>query len=197
MKQFLTLGAFVTALCMAAPAQATTFTLDSYDVIFHQSDPGLVLWETDLMNAPATFALNHVGDSYSTALFRLGTNEGALNADDLIPYDINVDFDFSTPLPGFGGTADGLTGAGWFLRNFGYVVWDNPLVLSFGQSGQLAVTLTNTTFGLPGSAVINARFELLRNDIASTSVPEPATLSIMAPIPMPPRRITSSTAQEV
>ena len=182
MKRNLTLGilgAFVAVLCSAAPARATTFTLDSFDVIFHQSDPGLVLWETDLLTAPAAFALNTVGASYSTALFRLGTNEGALNADDLIPYDINVDFNFSTPLPGFGGTADGLTGAGWFLRDFGYVVWDNPLVLAFGQSGLLGITLTNTTFGLPGSALIGARFELLRND-ASTSVPEPATLSIMA-----------------
>jgi hypothetical protein len=179
MKRLLILGAFAAALFTATPAQATIFTLDSYDVVFHKSDPGLVLWATDVLNAPATFALNSVGDSYSTALFRLGTNERALNGDDLIPYDINVDFNFSTPPPGFGGTADGLTGAGWFLRSFGYVVWDNPLVLSFGQTGRLGITLSNTTFGLPGSAVINARFELLRNDV-SASVPEPATLSLMA-----------------
>jgi hypothetical protein len=179
MKRLLILGAFAAALCTPTPAQATTFTLDSYDVILHNTDPGLVLWETDLLNAPATFALNSVGETYSTALFRLGTDERALNVDDLIPYDINVDFNFSTPPPGFGGTADGLTGAGWFLRSFGYVVWDNPLVLSFGQSGQLGITLSNATYGLPGSAVINARFELLRNDVVA-SVPEPATLSLMA-----------------
>lgn len=168
---------FVLVLAASTPAHAAVFTLDSYDVVFRSHDPGLVLWETDLLNAPATFTLNTVGQTYTRNLFRIGTNEGSINWDDIIPYEIEVDFNFTSPPPGFGGTAEGLTGAGWFREAFGYVAWDNPLVLTFGNTGQLGITLSNETFGLPGYANISARFELLRND--SSSVPEPTTMTLM------------------
>jgi hypothetical protein len=174
----------VLALAFApASAHAATFTLASYDVMLHTGDPGLVVWATDLLGAPTSFDLTNAGDAWSADLFRIGTSESALNLDDIIPYDIEVDFTFSSPPPAFGGTAEGLTGAGWFFRSFGYVVWDNPLVLSFGNTGQLAITLTNETFGLPGSAVVNATFKLLQADTATTPavpVPEPASLVLTA-----------------
>ena len=179
MKRFWIPGMVVLVMAAATPAHAAIFTLSSYDVIFRNHDPGLVLWETDLLAAPATFTLNTVGDSYTRQLFRVGTNEGALNTDDVVPYNIEVDFTFTSPPPGFGGTAEGLTGAGWFLQSFGYVAWDNPLVLNFGNTGQLGITLSNATFGLPGSAVISASFQLLRNDSGTASVPEPATMTLM------------------
>ena len=43
-----------------------------------------------------------------------------------------------------------------FLHSFGYVVWNNPAVLSFGNGGLLSVSLSNAVFGLPGSTAISA-----------------------------------------
>lgn len=173
------LGSFVVAmLFVAAPARAATFTLDSYTVKAHTTDPGLVLYANNLIDLAGlkvlSFDLSAVGQSETFELFTLGTKENALNGDDLIPYDIEVDFDFTEPLPGFGGEANGITGAGWFLSNFGYVAWDNPAVLAFGSYGLLGVTLENATFGLPGSTKIDATFTLLRAD-RPTAVPEPSS----------------------
>ena len=167
----------------AAPAHATSFTLESYTVTLQQSDPGLVVWERDLLAEPFVFptALNNVGDSFTTNLFRIGTKETALNLDDLVPYSINVDFAFSSPSPGFGGNAAGLTGAGWWGDSFGYVAWDNPYTLGFGTTGVLGISLSNETFDLPGEAIVQARFTLLQADMLSgaTSVPEPASIVLL------------------
>jgi hypothetical protein len=162
-------------LAIAAPVDAAVFTLDSYSISLRENDPGLVLFEDNLLKTPTSFSLNSVGQTASATLFRIGTKEGALNLDDVVPYDITVGFQFSTPT-GFGGTAEGITGAGWLLKSFGYVAWENPLVLSFGSTGLLGITLQNAAFDLPGSAAINATFQLLRNDSGQpTSVPEPAS----------------------
>jgi hypothetical protein len=164
-------------LLAAAPAKATTFTLDDYDVTLRAVDPGLVLWEKDILAPPTSFDLNNTGDSFSAALFQIGTNEKALNFDDVGQYPIEVNFSFSSPPPGFGGGADGITGAAWFGTSFGYALFDSPLVLSFGSTGLLGITLSNVVFGLPGSAVVNATFSLVRQDVRST--PEPATPLLM------------------
>ena len=175
------IGPFVLALCLtASSAHASLFTLASYTVDLHTADPGLVLFEDNLLGTPTSFSLNSVGQENTVTLFRIGTNEGALNADDLVPYSIEVGFAFSTPAPGFGGTAEGITGAGWFFSNFGYVVFDNPLVLSFGNTGLLGITLENETFGLPGSAKVDATFKLLRADSGlPASVPEPSSAALV------------------
>ena len=76
------------------------------------------------------------------------------------PYDINVYFNFNTPLPAFEGAAGGITGALFQ----GYVMWNNPLVLAFGNYGLLGISLENATFGLPGSTQIDATFSLIRAD---------------------------------
>jgi PEP-CTERM motif len=66
-------------------------------------------------------------------------------------------------------------------QNFGYVLWENPLTLAFGQTGLLGITLTNATFGMPGSADIGATFKLLRADTATVvrSVPEPSAAMLL------------------
>lgn len=167
-------------LAIAAPAHAALFTLDSYSISLRENDPGLVLFEDNLLKTPTSFSLDTVGQTASATLFRIGTKEAALNIDDLIPYDITVGFQFSSPWPGFGGTAEGLTGAGWFLKSFGYVAWDNPVVLNFGTTGQLGISLENASFDLPGSAAINATFKLLRADTSRpTAVPEPASALVL------------------
>jgi hypothetical protein len=167
-------GAFVVALLLvAAPAYATSFTLNSYDVSVHTNDPGLVLFEVPKLGLPQIFELNTVGQWVSFTLFTLGTNEKALNADDLVPYDISVDFNFTDPT--FGGAATGFTGAGWFFGSFGYVEWNNPRILDFGNYGQLAISLENATFPLGGSTDIDVKFTLLRADGGTARVPEPSS----------------------
>ena len=74
-------------LCSAAPAQALSFDV-SYSVSLHNADPGLVVW-SDPLGGHLSFDLNAAGNSFSTEthdpLFTLGTDETALNLDDIIP----------------------------------------------------------------------------------------------------------------
>ena len=179
-RLFCLVAMLTTVAITASRADASSFTLDSFTVSYNSTTPGLALWETSLLSGPTDFTLNNVGDTFSTALFRLGTNDSSLNLTDLIPQPISVAFNFSNPLPGFGGISDGLTGAAWFGTSFGYVVWDNPALLSFGTNGLLGVTLSNAAFGMPGYAAVNGTFTLVRPDGGTTSVPEPATLPLMA-----------------
>lgn len=181
MKLIRLFSAIGLVLLCVVPAHASSFTLESYTVSVHGADPGLVVWEKDLLVDPFNFptsALNNVGDTYTTTLFRIGTNEKTLNLDDLVPYGIDVNFSFSSPPPTFGGDAVGITGAGWLKNAFGYVVWDNPLVLQFGTTGLLAISLTNATFGLPGYADISASFKLVQADKGITT-PEPSSLLLV------------------
>jgi hypothetical protein len=169
-------------ILLAAPsAHATSFTLADYDVTLREVDPGLKLWEYELLSPGYAFDLSSVGQKRTVPLFRVGTNETAFNLDDIVPYDIDVNFAFSRPEPGFGGSSAGITGAFWLGDAFGYVVWDNPLRLAFGNNGLLGISLSHALFDLPGTADVNATFELLRAEAASpTSVPEPATLTLLA-----------------
>ncbi|HEY7292638.1 MAG TPA: PEP-CTERM sorting domain-containing protein [Vicinamibacterales bacterium] len=176
-KRLLVIGFAALALTVASSAQATTFTLNSFDVSLKTTDPGLVLWEKDLLPEPTSFDLTTVGQSTSLMpLFRIGTDETALNLDDVVPAPIAVNFSFTQPTPAFGGSSGGLTGAAWLGTSFGYVAWDNPLLLSFGTSGLLSVTLTNETFGLPGWADVDVKFSLVRADVGT---PEPASLLLI------------------
>lgn len=182
MKRLLVIAMLVGTVAPVDRVDASTFTLESYAVRAHTSDPGLVLWTRNVLAADYTFDLDAVGDVQTAALFTIGTRERALNRDDLYPYSINVGFDFTAPPPDFGGSAQGITGAAWFGRSFGYVLWDNPLTLAFGNTGLLGITLSHETFGLPGSANVDATFQLLRADTSApaTAVPEPSSLLVLA-----------------
>jgi len=170
----LALGLSLAILLIAAPARAASFTLSSLNVNLNQG--GLALNWTTLLNGPLSFTLNNVGQSATASLFTLSTKQGSLNLASLIPHTINVGLGFTAPPPGFSGSSNGLTGAGWFLGNFGYVVWNNPSVMTFGTGGLLAVSLTNATFGLPGSATIAATFTLLQNSWTAPTLPTTPTL---------------------
>jgi hypothetical protein len=105
----------------AGTARATDFTLNGYSVSYNTGDPGLGLWVSNLLSpADQSFSLTSVGETETVSLFRLGTSENALNLDDLVQYPISVAFSL-TP-PGITQTVQGMTGAAWFFRSFGYAV---------------------------------------------------------------------------
>jgi hypothetical protein len=177
MKQLRTLVfSLLSVGALAMPASAATFTLDHYSVDLRDADPGLVVWDSPIVTSPLTFTLAAVGSSLTVPLFTLGTNEGAQNWDDAIPYPIDVSFHFTAP-SGATGEVEGVTGS-LFL---GYVSWDNPLALSFGSNGVLSVSLSPGLFTLPGSTTVSATFKLLQagTTAGAVSVPEPATAILL------------------
>jgi hypothetical protein len=180
-------AAFVVLLGSLGTAQATTFQLDSYWVKFHSADPGLVLYKEDLLeNLPFVFDLDAANRVLTTDLFELGSREGAVNDDDETTEKIEVGLNFSLPEPGYEGTTSGLTGAIEiiFSLGYGFVEWGKPMEFAFGNTGILQVSLSNEKFWLPGSADIQARFELLRADTWDTPptgvhAPEPQSLLLL------------------
>ena len=181
LKRLLLPVAAALLVLVATPAQATTFRLDSLNVVLNGADPGLVLWDSGLLS-PLQFDLNSVGDTFTDTLFTIGTNETALNLDDIVPQSISVAFGFSLPQPGYNSdNLSGMTGAAWFLKSFGYVMWDNPLQLAFGNTGLLAISLSDAVFGLPGKAPVDATFTLLRADTGGAPIPtpEPSSLALL------------------
>ena len=176
-SKLLVLVVLAFAGAFASTVEASTFTLDSYNVTYNTSDPGLVLWESDIYADSSSFDLTAVGDSFTTALFTIGTSDSTLNLDDWVPQDIDVSFLFSSPPPDFGGLTSGISGAFWLGSGVGYVLWDNPLLLAFGSTGLLSITLSNALFTMPGAATIYATFQLVRADTITN--PEPATLMLM------------------
>jgi hypothetical protein len=177
----LVVGLSLAIVLIATPARAASFTLSSLNVNLNQG--GLALNWTSLITGGVTFNLNNVGETFTTTLFQLSTKQSSLNLQSLVPHTINVGLNFTAPPPGFSGTSNGLTGAGWFLQSFGYVVWNNPAVMSFGTTGLIGVSLSNATFGLPGSTAISGTFKLLQNSSSApvpSQVPEPASAWLFA-----------------
>jgi PEP-CTERM motif len=166
----------------ARSAEATEFTLQSYTLDMQNGGTGgLNLWSKSLLPSPFTFDLNTVGQSLTADLFTIGTKQTSVDSSQEGYRDISVDFGFSAPLPGFGGTTQGITGAVQFLGGLGYVAWANPITLAFGNGGLLQISLSHALFGTPGSAVIAATFTLLSQDRGTSPIPtpEPATLLLM------------------
>ncbi len=182
MKRFVALMAVLGSLAGTTPAMASTFTLSSLNVDLRDEDPGLVMWHSNHFLGDIT--LNGAGDSERLRLFTLGTTEGSSDWDDiLLPGIIHVGFTFTQPSPTFGGTSVGITGSALF-GDSGYVRWDNPLNLHFGQGGAglLQITLDRADFGLPGSADIFGTFHLVRDAPGGSNpvgVPEPGSLLLV------------------
>jgi hypothetical protein len=181
------LGAALLALTFVTSgvASAATFTAN-YTVTANTTDPGLVV---DVNPSAASFTRHlEVGESAHINLFRIWTNEAAVNHDDKAPKPISVAFDFTSP-DHFGGTATGSTEGRSFLYGLvqdGKLTWDGPLVLGFGQgnTGKATLTLADVVFnkGLFGlhegykyGADVHAK---LRYDMAP--VPLPAALPLLA-----------------
>ncbi|ODU20531.1 MAG: hypothetical protein ABS87_10875 [Sphingomonas sp. SCN 67-18] len=187
-------AAFLLAGAAISPASAADFIGD-YTIDAHTSGSGLTVATqkiADFSVAPG-FDLTNVGDSYSTALFKIwADNESDVGADDLNGKAISVNFAFTSPTI-INGTVVGETvGERSFFGLFqnGQLSWGDVGFgagvneFSFGNGGKLIVSLTDTEFsnGLFGlndspryGGTVHATFTLG----ALPAVPEPATWALM------------------
>ena len=141
-------------LGLVSGAQAINFTLDSYTVNAHNSGPGLLIKTAPILSTPRNINLT-LGNPYSTRLFKIWTDETFVNkGEDTVPRPISVDFSFSSPGLGFGGTVNGETEGNRFIFGLiqnGEVNWDGPAVLSWGYAGYapdglLKISLSDESF---------------------------------------------------
>lgn len=106
------------------------------------TDPGLVI-NVDPDYGTGSFDLD-VGESITFDLFTIWTDETFVNFDDTIPQSIDVAFNLTSPEAD--GVLDGGSRGFGGIVQFGAVAWDNPLVLEFGNGGEIEFSLSNETF---------------------------------------------------
>ena len=179
-------GAALALTISASAANAlTTFSGTVQSVQANGEDPGLVVHtgNYNTFNVPL-----EVGETSAPfGLFSIWTDEGSVGWDDYAKKDIFVELTFTAPEGPWGGDPiEGQTfGFNLFVQK-GVVTWDAPEILTFGNGGQVRVTLQPATFnwGLFGTtpgqkygAVVDAQFELLSESVSA--VPEPATWAMM------------------
>jgi hypothetical protein len=115
-----------------------------------------------------------VGEKITVDLFAVGTEETWSNADDKVPKDISVAFNFSAP-PVLGNvTGESWGNAFWFLLSWGKVEWNDPVSFIFGNGGLFTIDLGDASFGTPGYDIVTATLEYV-----SAPVPEPATMLLL------------------
>lgn len=160
----------------------------SYQVNLHGADPGLVVDSTDIAANPFAVELD-AGESEYFTLFRIWTDESAVNGDDQVAKDISVDFNFTSPDALSGSvTGDTVGIKGGFFGSYqaGMLTWDSALDLAFGDGGLMRVTLYDAMFnegylwgtadGWKHGAKVKAKIELITD---AASVPEPGTLALL------------------
>ena len=190
MKSFLKIAAVaLLASASATAANAATQFVGGYTT--NSEATGLVI-NTVQNTSVLDFTLNQGQSKFYNNLFTIWTDEGAINDDDYVTEAFKVSFNFTQPLPGFGGDATGGTSGfttGLFGRiQGGKLVWDNGGVFTLnygsGGSGILTVQLTDALFNkgifwgtTPGEkhgGYVDATFTLTQS-----AVPEPATWAMM------------------
>ena len=184
----LTLATLV-AVALSFPTLASAALISaSYTVNHNSSDPGLVVDTTDVAANPFSFEMN-AGDSQYFTLFKIWTDESAINEDDMDARDISVDFTFTSP-EALNGSVDGETDGvkdGFFgSYQAGKLMWDGPLDLAFGDGGLMRVTLFDAMFnegylwgtadGWKHGAKVKGKIELIAD---AAEVPEPGTLALL------------------
>ncbi|MBW1838133.1 MAG: VPLPA-CTERM sorting domain-containing protein [Deltaproteobacteria bacterium] len=188
-KYLLLLCALFLVFGVVTRASADYFELDHFDVDLRDVDPGLVLnWAPEITTLVGGNL--DLGVPVTVDLFRIWTDEVAVNWDDMVPYPISVDFYFTQPAPPFEGNVLGETyGAKifWGILQGGVVSWDGPSTLNFEPfgDGELLVSLSDEIFnwGLFGTcpgeckgAIVEATFELINE---ASPIPEPATMLLL------------------
>ncbi len=192
MKSFLKLAAVaLLASASATAANASTNFVGGYTITSQQTDPGLVV-NTHQNTSVLDFTLSEGGSTTYNNMFTVWTTEGTINDDDYATDAFKVTFNFTQPLPGFGGEATGGT-SGWTSGLFGSIqggklVWDNggsfDLFYGSGNSGILNVQLNDVDFnkgffwgtndGKKFGGHVDATFTLTQS-----AIPEPATWAMM------------------
>lgn len=124
---------------------ATTFT-GSWAVSFNQADPGLVI-SVDAPTGTGSLDLE-LGQSATFNIFDLWTTETAVNGDDTVAKPISAAFTLTTPGAGSGSVNGSTVGVstGWGFYQAGKLTWDEPLQLTFGNTGVLEIELSNASF---------------------------------------------------
>ena len=171
----------------ASVANATTHVAGSVSNVTANTGSGLII-NSGLYNSFG-FDLDVGENSGPVGLFTIWTPETSVDFDDLIKKPISVSFNFLSPTGISGDPLEGKTfGFNLFITQGGKVTWDAPEIYTFGNGGQLKITLQNTVFnqGLFGvdegkkyGAVVTGKFELLSEPTISSAVPEPATWAMM------------------
>lgn len=185
-------AALLTAAVLAPSMASATMISASYDVDLNDNDPGLVVNSQDLADNPFSFDLNE-GESVTFDLFKIWTDESAINDDDEVAQPISVLFDFTLPYSvsgSVGGQTDGATEGLWGFYQQGMLTWNGPLELFFGDNndGLITIELSDETFneghwwgleeGLCHGAKVEATITLV-SDATPASVPEPGSLALM------------------
>jgi PEP-CTERM motif len=174
---------FLAVLAFVPVAFADTFTLQTYTVTAHTSDPGLVISTSNIAGTP-TFNLN-LGGSATFDLFRIWTNETTVNGgEDTIPFNIDVQFAFDPPASSgdVSGNTSGVREL-FGIVQYGQLIWDGPAIVDFGNGGQYTLSLSNETFnyglfGLTEGECWGADVQATLTYTAA-SVPEPMSMLLL------------------
>lgn len=174
----------ISILSMATLASATPYTFDmgpnSY-VDTSGTNDVLQMWAQINPNLDdIIFGLDE-GDTYSFYFATIGTNEGWIHNDDLNPGTITAYVDFDNPdlIQSIGGTSVGFSAYWHFVQGWN-LVWNDPVVVNFGNGGQFTIELSDVGYeswwwqGPDGSANVYATVTL-----NAAPVPEPSTILLM------------------
>lgn len=159
-RKFITALAATAALALtASAANATVFTLDSFDVTAYgangeATDLGLGVQIQKHVTSPLDIDLGAT-DPQTIDLFTIYTTEGDVGLDDLFQKAISLSFNFSAPTPNevdpIGGVTGGvfIPGFLWFTPSHhkGYVDW-SPSLFDLGTSGSTDFTWGDFNDGL-------------------------------------------------
>jgi hypothetical protein len=170
-------GVIVAGFISVQPASAVTFA-GNYSVDAHDSGNGLLI-ETNLLNGGnLNFNLNSVGQSHTTNLFTIWTDETDVGWDDKTPRPITATFNFTSPV-GTGSVGGSTVGQSVFygIIQAGSVTW-NPATFNLGNY-VLSVVLSNEIFNL-------GFFGLHEGQKWGATVAGTFTLTSVSAVPLPP-----------
>jgi len=119
------------------------------------------------------------GHCHSFHFATIGTNEGWINDDDLIPGEVTAYVDFDSPeiVNSINGTSLGFAGCFHFCQGWN-LTWADPVVVDLGGGSQYTIELSDVGYGSwvwqgpDGTADITATVSYG----SSIPVPEPATM---------------------
>lgn len=137
---------FALGLCGLATSAQALVVGGFYQVNFNSSDPGLVVQTEDLVGNPLILDLD-VGVAQEFELFRIWTDETAINGDDTATISGSVEWAFVQP-GAFASSQGATAGFSVFLNIFqgGQIDWANPTLLNFDNGATMEISLSNEHF---------------------------------------------------